>query len=189
MRLGWWLEAIDEVFAGRPPRTHPALSAFADVLRDAQCTQATLHALVDARAKDLDVAPFSSWDELDAYLDATAGGVVRLGLELCGASAPEELVRHAAKAWGCMGLARAEPYWRSRGRSALPPGAATDDMLARARTAYTLTKTLRVAPAAAPALAYVSLTPIYVRALERGGDAPLLARQLTLIRAILTGRL
>jgi hypothetical protein len=41
-----------------------------------------------------------------------------------------------------------------------------------------------------PAFAYVSLTPIYIRAMERGEpDVPLLSRQLRVIRAVLTGRL
>jgi hypothetical protein len=63
-------------------------------------------------------------------------------------------------------------------------------MLVRAKENYALTRTPHIAPAAAPALAYVGLTPLYVRALERArGDPALLARQLTLIRTILTGGL
>lgn len=190
MRLAWWREAAERAAAGSAEEGHPALATFAQAAREARFSKAVLDTLVDARAKDLDADPFADWDELTAYLDATAGGVMRLAAEACGAHAPDELLRQAAIAWGCVGLVRAEPFWRARGRSVFPPGAGVGDMITRAREAYEKARGASIAQDAAPALAYVALTPLYLRALERGERAaPLLSRQLRLLRAVITGRL
>ena len=34
IRLAWWREAVEEIYAGRAVRAHPALSAFAAALRE-----------------------------------------------------------------------------------------------------------------------------------------------------------
>lgn len=190
MRLAWWREAADAAIEGAPSQAHPAVTAFAEAAGKSRFSKPVLDALVDARAKDLDADPFSTWDDLASYLEATAGGVMRLAAEACGARVPEDLVRNAAMAWGCVGLARAEPYWRSRGRSVFPRGAGAKDMLAGAMDAYKRVRGASMEQAASPALAYVSLTPLYVRALERGErEAPLFMRQLRLLGAVVTGRL
>src|SRR5690242_17621826 len=61
IRLAWWAEAVDEVYAGRAPRAHPALEAYAEVLKDAALPRGPLDAMIEARGKDLETAPFESW--------------------------------------------------------------------------------------------------------------------------------
>lgn len=195
IRLAWWAEAIDEIYSGKGARAHPALQAYAAALDETPLPRAALDALIVARNKDFETAPFASWAELDAYLDATAGGVLRLALAAAGevsAPATDDFVEAAGRAWGGVGLARAARFWRARGRAFFPQGHAPGEAVARARAAYDRARVLAKAlPSAAfPAVGYLALTPRYIKTLERGAGAPpLFARQLSLIAASATGRL
>ncbi|HRP11998.1 MAG TPA: squalene/phytoene synthase family protein, partial [Terricaulis sp.] len=151
---------------------------------------------VDARQADLEPAPFATWEDMERYVDKTAGALMRLAVEACGAEASSAahcaFVRDAARAWGFTGLARASGHWHLRGRTLLPPGARLEDLLARARASYDAARPLaRAFPAAAfPAFGYVALVPGYLRALAQGRiDTPLLGRKALLIGASASGRI
>ncbi len=194
IRLAWWAEALEEIAAGKSPRAHPTLDAAASVLRAAPQTLSLWRRLIAARGKDLDAAPFANWSEVEDYLDAAAGGVMRIALVACGVDPNQytPFIAAAAQAWGATGLLRAEPHWRARGRAAIPrAGGVRDDLVAHAHIALAQTRThSRTLPEAAfPALGYVKLAGAYLRAYERGGPPPpLLARQLELVLASATGR-
>jgi phytoene synthase len=191
IRLQWWREAAAEVFAGKTPRAHPVVQAFAAAHAETPFSQDVLGALIDARGADLESAPFLTWSAMDAYLDATAGGLMRLAFAACGVPSADVIVS-AARAWGYAGLMRAGAHWHARGRSFLPPGGDAHAMLDRARAAYAdaREKARGLDALAFPAIGYVALVPGYLRTLERGETSrPLFARQLKLIAASATGRL
>jgi len=189
IRLAWWREALAEIAEGKPARAHPMLQALAR--NDARSP--AWAPLIEARGKDLDAAPFATWSELDDYVDATAGGVMRIGLAACGLAteAHEAFVRAAAQAWGNVGLLRAAPYWRGRGRALLPrEGGTLEELTARAGAAVRETRALSASlpTAAFPAVGYVALASAYLRTLKRrGGERALIAKQLKLIGAAATG--
>jgi phytoene synthase len=189
IRLAWWREAIAEIHAGKPARVHPVLQAYAPVA--AGLPAALWDAMIDARGKDLDAAPFATWDDVDGYLDATAGGVMRIALAACGASVSEILITSAARAWGYVGLLRAAAHWRARGRRLLPEaGGSEADMLGRARVSYEEARKQTIPSEAFPALGYVTLVRGYFGALaKQRTTTQLLTRQLSLIAASATGRL
>lgn len=177
-RLAWWREGFDEIEEGGAGRA-PVLATYRRLasalpLHEWRC-------IIEARAADFEPRPFMTWAESDAYLDATAGGVMRLALAACGASEATS-VRAAALAWGYAGLIRAAPYWAARGRAILPG----EEAAARARAAvcYAEARAQALPAAAFPALGYVALTPTYLR-----GAPLLLQRQLRLVSASLRGRL
>ena len=191
IRLQWWRDAIAEIFAGQTPRAHPIVQAFASAHAETPFAADVLDALIHARPADLDVVPFATWEAVDAYLDATAGGLMRLAFTACGA-APVETIGAAARAWGYAGLMRAGAHWQARGRSFLPPGGDPHAMLERAKAAHAeaRAKAGRLDAMAFPAVGYVALVPGYLRALERGETSrPLLLRQVKLVAASATGRL
>src|SRR6185436_12970188 len=99
IRLQWWREALAEVFEGKPVRAHPALAAIAQAHGQTPLPQHLLEALIDARGRDLDPAPFATYAEIDAYLDATAGNMIRVAAAACGATLDEALIKTAAQAW------------------------------------------------------------------------------------------
>ncbi|MGE0595230.1 MAG: phytoene/squalene synthase family protein [Hyphomonadaceae bacterium] len=188
IRLSWWREAIAEMKQGGPPRGHPTLQALAPLI-DGIDTQ-LVEALIEARLSDAEPQPFADWAALEAYVDATAGNLMRLALALCGMEAGP-YARDAALAWGYSGLLRARPAWRARGRSAPPPGATDADFLQRAWSAHAAARaSTKAAPERAfPAIGYVALAPFYLRRLDRAGPAPLFSRQWRLLRAAASGRL
>lgn len=195
IRLAWWREALAEIADGKAPRAHPALEAYAATQRDAQSVRPLWDLMLDARASDLNPAPFETWTDVEAYIDNTAGSVMRMALRACGdRETIPELVAMASRAWGYVGLMRAASVWQAHGRSVLPRGGGTiDEMRGRAKLSYESAQSRakeHFAAAGFPAIGYVALVPGYLRALEhKRVERPLLARQLTLIAASATGRL
>jgi phytoene synthase len=193
IRLKWWRDGLEEIAQGVIPRFHPALNAICATTPDSAFPR-RLQALADARAADLEPAPFAAWEDMERYIDATTGLLVRLAVDACGVHADAEgaFLRDAARAWGFTGLLRAAGHWRLRGRTLLPPGARVEDLRARARAAYAAAKpAARFMKADAfPAFGYVALAPGYLRALENGRiDTPLMGRKALLIVASATGRI
>ncbi len=187
VRLQWWREALTEMAEGGGPRAHPVLQALAGT----QMAPAIVGALIAAHEQDFVAAPFRAWAGLDAYLDATAGSVMGLAAALCEAAAPEEFIRAAGRAWGALGLLRAEPHWRARGRSFLPQdGGSLAELLQRAQGSYAEARESALASSLFPAVGYLALAPNYARALARGRyETPLFMRQIRLVAAAATGRL
>ena len=148
-------------------------------------------ALIDARHADLEAAPLTNWTAVESYVDATAGGVMRLALSVCGVRLDEAFVAQAARVWGLLGLLRARGAMAMHGHALLPREATLDDALARVSDAHAAARaTLPLIPAEAfPACGYVSLAPAYAKALKQGRNrTPLLFRQFQLIAASATGR-
>ena len=56
IRLAWWREALDEVFAAGPVRAHPVARALAQVVARRDLPRAPLEAMIDARIAVLDEA-------------------------------------------------------------------------------------------------------------------------------------
>ncbi len=220
VRLAWWRDAVSQALDGASsPREHPAIAGFAAAARGAPWRAESFAALFEARAADLQSAPFGSIEQMEVYVGATAGAVMRLAVEACDVAcdgAVEDFVRAGALAWGLTGLMRAEPHWRARGRTMLAgQDCPHSEIIARARSAHAEARQLALKqrtlnsprfdggrranlrsdvlglPSTAfPAIGYVALAPGYLRALERGdGRPPLLARQIRLIGAAATGRL
>lgn len=194
IRLAWWRDAIAELAAGRAPRGHAALEALAAAGVDAADAE-LWRGMVEARAADFEAAPFSSLREMEHYVGATAGALMRLALAACGVrgDAAGLLAVDAGATWGLTGLLRAEPHWRARGRRLMPGEACSHaDILTKAREAHARAAgRLRQLPAQAfAAVGYAALAPAYLDALERGREPPpLFVRQLRLVFAAATGRL
>lgn len=192
MRLAWWRERLEDIACGAPVRAQPALSAFAE----AGLSVGAALAMLEARAADLEAAPFADWAQVERYLQHTAGNVFRLSFEACGVNLDDDAINTLGMAWGFCGLARAEPYWRAQGRRIAPKehvGPLSPALIERARTHYCAARELvsGLEGAAFPAFGYVALAPGYLKRLERahGDHTPLLLRQMRLIGAAATGRI
>jgi phytoene synthase len=191
IRLQWWRDALAEVFDGKSPRAHPVLAAVAQAHHETPLQRDALEALINTRARDLDGAPFATFAEIDAYLEATAGNLLRAALAACRANIDTPIVSAAARAWGYAGLLRAAPHWRAKGRSVLPnEDADPHRMVERARAAFAAARADAISAHAFPAIGYLALTPLYLRAIENGRtERSLFRRQLRLVAASATGRL
>lgn len=138
IRLQWWREAIDEMFAGTP-RRHEVVTALAAAVGGRPALRGHLDAIIDARAADLYDTRFPTLAELEAYAEATSANVIRLALQVLDrATAPDlaEAARHAGIAYALAGLIHALPFHARHNRLFLPDelldrhGLKPDDVLA-----------------------------------------------------------
>ncbi|UPT61342.1 MAG: squalene/phytoene synthase family protein [Hyphomonadaceae bacterium JAD_PAG50586_4] len=190
IRLEWWRRGVEEIAEGKPPRAHPVLAA----LKETGVSLDVLPQIIATRARDLDAAPFATWAALDAYLDGTAGALMRGAIEVCAPGAVEAaqaFVQSGARAWGYTGLLRAAPYWQARGRSVVPRDASIEEMKQRALAAYGASREASRGVPASPfaAIGYVAFVPRYLKALARERDVSLFTRHGALVVASATGRI
>ena len=191
IKLHWWREAIDEILDGCAPRPHPTLLAFDRAVDTAPLSAEHFHQMLEARRSDFDAAPFKSDADLFAYIDGTAGALMRLALEACGVAAEsgpvEDFVKTASVRWALTGMLRSEPVWRARGRALLPAGTKSyfDALKAGAEASHRLSRSLPTA--AFPAVGYAALVRAYLGHEKVRESVPLLERQVRLIAASATG--
>jgi phytoene synthase len=182
IRLTWWSEAIEEIFAGGPVRRHPVVEALAVAVGRRNLARAPLEAMVEARFTDLEPEPLADDAALDGYIDATAGALMALAVAATGGV--EALsVRPAARAWGLAGLLRL----RAAGIERLP--ARWSAQAVKEAVVEALGVARRAAGAlpveAFPCVAYASLAGAYAA----GRNPSELEKRLRLTGAVLTGRL
>jgi len=196
IRLQWWREAIEEIFLGGSVRQNETVEGLAQIVKIYGLDRGKLDALIDARAFDLYDEPMETWDQLVAYLSATAGGLMSLALQITSPGAPvsEEYVRACGIAWGSLGLLRALPLHARRrqmflpqellakhdieletllaGKAGLQLTALVGEILDRSKTELRKARQLMsTRPVEAlPAVLYVGLSGAYTRKIERAGQ-------------------
>lgn len=122
IRLQWWRESIEGIYAGHP-RRHEVVTPLAQAVEACGLTRAHFDRLIDAREADLASDPLGSLEELEAYAEATSSTLVWLVLEILGATdrPAQEAGRHLGVAWALTGLLRALPF-HARARRCYLPG-------------------------------------------------------------------
>jgi phytoene synthase len=130
IRLQWWREAVEGAKAGTP-RSHNVAVALADTFAASAIPAAPFEALIDARSLDAAAETFADLPALEAYLDASSGGLVRLAARLLGASGEiDALARSAGIGLGLTGLLRALPFHAARRKLYLPLDLLVEERLA-----------------------------------------------------------
>lgn len=217
IRLQWWREAMDEVYAGKP-RRHEAVLALAETLRAHDLPRDQFEALIDAREHDFEESPFADMAALEAYADATSGNVMRLAARILGAGAAlDAQARDAGIAYALTGLLRAFPFRAARRNLVLPldllrkMGVNSEDVFAGHNSvalnsvlqeiANAARKRLQAARIPKPGDAFsvlfpAALCPLYLRIMTRSDFDPFrdatdvgpFRRQLAMLGAALRGR-
>jgi phytoene synthase len=179
IRLTWWREALDEIFAGRRVRGHPVAQALAEAVRRRDLPREPLGAMIDARYRELDARPFGHADALK-LAEGTAGRAAEVAGRILGETreAPLAEVRACGGLWALSLLllnGRIDPAEEAVARSEAA------ETLASARTAGRGLLGVAVFPAVAPA----TLADAYLR----GARPSELARRLRLTWAVARGRI
>ena len=173
IRLTWWREALDEIFAGVAVRYHPAAARLTEVVRARNLPRAPLEAMIDGRIDALDAHPMSLEAAVRWSRDVAGSAAWVAGLIL-DPEAPQATTVEAGALWGLYLLA-------SRGK--------VDRVEAATHIARVLpivvVEAARLSPEAFPAVAHVCLA----RTLRGGWTKGPMARRLRLVAATLTGRL
>lgn len=120
MRVQWWRDAIEAVFAGRPP-AHAVAGPLAEAVRRHGLGREPFDRLLDAREGDLDpeVQP-PTLDALVAYAEATSSTLAALGVRVLDADGAAPAACEAGIAWALAGLVRAVPFHARMRRLMLP---------------------------------------------------------------------
>jgi phytoene synthase len=119
IRLEWWREAIDGIYAGTP-RQHEVAEALAAPVARHRLEKAHFEALIEAREQDLEPEVPATLAALEAYAEGTSGELVVLALEILGAGEAEAAGRHVGIAYALAGLLRAVPFHARARRTYLP---------------------------------------------------------------------
>jgi phytoene synthase len=123
MRLQWWRDALEEIAAGSPVRSHEVTQQLAGVL-DASAARA-LDRTVAARRWDIYREPFEDSAHFAEHLDATAGELMWQAVRLLGGhTAVEAEVRATGYGAGLVRFLQAVPELEARGRVPLVDGRA-----------------------------------------------------------------
>ncbi|MEM9012750.1 MAG: squalene/phytoene synthase family protein [Pseudomonadota bacterium] len=164
IRLQWWREVIEEIFAGAPVRRHEVAEALAEVVRAADLPRALLDRMIDAREEEIGG---QHPRPLSPFIEGTAGALMRLSAQAAHGAPDAGLDAMASdlgRAHGIASYLAAQPALMERGLPALPPDeiaalAATGlDSLERAKTSR------RTVPRAAlPALRAAWRAPVRLR--------------------------
>jgi len=182
IRLTWWREALDEIFAGGVTRRHPVVDALAAAVRRRNLARAPLEAMVEVRFTDLEPEALADDAALDAYVDGTAGALMALAVAVT-SGADAHGLRPVARGWALAGLLRLR--WAGVARlperwSDAATRLAVQEALQEGRAAV-----LAAPVAAFPCIAYAALARSYA-----AGRAPSdLERRLRLTAAVLRGRI
>lgn len=175
IRLAWWREAIEELFEGGPPRSHPALEGLAAPLAAGRFDRSALDAMIDARVEALDDPQGLG---AASRLDRTGGAVARLAARRLHETADLSVAGAAGRAWAAAVLVR----------RATRTGVEVDPRLCAA-----LVSDLDAARAGAAALPAASFPAVahatFARAYAAGRTPSELEKRLRLTWAVATGRI
>jgi phytoene synthase len=173
MRLAWWREAVDEIWAGGRVRAHPVAKALAGARRRHDLPRQPLEAMIEARIDALDRASLDLAQGL-GWADAVGGSAAMLATMILDRDAPAEAAIAAGRVWGVVLLVRQGLVDRVAATGWLASG------LSDARR-----EAGRLGVAAFPAVAHATLA----RRLAASGDDFPLGKRLRLLWAVSTGRL
>ena len=121
IRLQWWREALDTVYAGGNPQ-HQVAVALGDAVKRFGLGRSHFDCLIDGRAFDVEDQRPGNLAALESYADATSTPLVSLALEVLAerGAAAHAAGRHIGVAWGLIGQLRATAYLARKRRTFLP---------------------------------------------------------------------
>ncbi|KAB7739646.1 squalene/phytoene synthase family protein [Parvibaculum sedimenti] len=122
IRLQWWRDTVEALSDGEA-RGHETAVALAETRSVAHWPQKELIALIDARERDLDEAPFDSMAELESYAEETSSRLMMLAAQVLAGESTDmaaAAIKSAGVAYALTGLLRALPLHASQGRLYLP---------------------------------------------------------------------
>ena len=185
IRLQWWRDTIDSIYAGTGAMGHPVAEALAAAITAGGLPQQALLDLVTAHEFDLFHDRMPGLTELEAYLGEAYSRLIMMAAMILDREA-------AAKASDCAGLAGVaqglalvlgDPAHRD---PFLPQGMAVSEALGHAenRLAQAMTLLSGLPKPLLPAFLPVSLTGLYLKHIAKHPDKPLavtpLRRQLVI---------
>jgi NADH dehydrogenase [ubiquinone] 1 alpha subcomplex assembly factor 6 len=122
IRLQWWRETVDAIYAGGAVRPHEAAAPLAAAIRGRNLSRAHVDALIAARDLDLAGEAPESLAALEAYAESSSARLICLALEVLGEHGAAAMAagRAVGIAYALSGLLRALPFHARAKRLYLP---------------------------------------------------------------------
>ena len=122
IRLQWWRDNLEAIYAGQPPRRHGVVEPLAAAIRRHKLSRGPFVRLLAARELDLGDEPPASLAALEAYAEDTSADLVELALQVLGERAEAAVAagRSVGIAHALVGLLRAIPFHARSKRLYLP---------------------------------------------------------------------
>jgi NADH dehydrogenase [ubiquinone] 1 alpha subcomplex assembly factor 6 len=206
IRLEWWRETVEGAAKGAP-RNHDVAKGLAALFATGKVSLGDFESLIAARNFDSSAKYFADFAELETYLDASGGGLMRLAARLLGGN--PGAARDAALAYGLTGLLRSLRFHNGRHKLYLPldllralgltpeeffilqhdprMDAAAHQTALRARDYFLAARKAARPGAALPAFLPAALVPLYLKRLGR--EVPVHRKQLALLSAAMRKKL
>jgi phytoene synthase len=185
IRLQWWRDTIESIYAGTGTAGHPVAEALAVAIAAGGLPKQALLDLVTAHEFDLFQDRMPGITELEAYLGEAYSRLIQMAAMILDREAAPKASECAGLAGVAQGLALVLGDPRHRGPY-LPEGMDVAAALGHAenRLAQAMTLLPELPKPVLPAFLPVSLTGLYLKRIAKHPDAPLavspLRRQLTM---------
>ena len=121
MRLQWWRDTLDKIYAGETIK-HEVARPLGAAIAACGIARVAFDPLIDAREFDLDGVPPASLAALLDYAEGTGALLLSIALQITGSLGPiaTEIARLAGTGWALTGLLRAVPFHARQHRLYLP---------------------------------------------------------------------
>ena len=121
IRLQWWREAIEGIYAGTP-QEHQIVLALTDAVEGRNLPCDLFDALIDARAKDLKDVPFTTVADYMDYLEQSSAPLHLLALRCLAVEqdAASECATKVGTAYALVGILRSAPFFFRQNRIPFP---------------------------------------------------------------------
>jgi NADH dehydrogenase [ubiquinone] 1 alpha subcomplex assembly factor 6 len=122
MRLQWWRDTLDKIYAGETIK-HEVARPLGAAIVACGIDRAAFDPLIDAREFDLDGVAPSDLEALLTYAEGTGAPVLAIALQVTGGGldpVAAEIARLAGMGWALTGLLRAVPFHARQHRLYLP---------------------------------------------------------------------
>jgi phytoene/squalene synthetase len=121
IRLQWWREAIEGIYAGTP-RNHEVVLPLEQAVKNTNIAASSFMKIIDARTADIYDENPKTLADFENYLGATSGNLTRIAAEMLGEQ-DEHVLSMAydlGLVWGLTGTIRAIRYHISLNKLSLP---------------------------------------------------------------------
>ncbi len=211
IRLEWWRETVESARKGTP-RSHDVARGLAALFAERGTALQPFEALITAWSWDPVNDRFGDMSSMDAWVDSTSGGLMRMAADILGADPhkSDDITRQAGLAYGLTRLVRALPFHNIRHQLYLSVdlvqarfGGPAEEFFHLDRTDPHVLDVMRFLGlrardyfmearkhrpgAALAAILPAALVPVYLRKMTR--DVPIHRRQMALLSAAMKKRL
>ncbi len=133
IRLTWWQETIDQIYAGDNHKNHEVIQPLADLIRRHKLPKPLFDQLIEARLEDTEEAAPSSLASLVERATAIGSPLIRLNALVLGADDLSSAAKLAGLAVGLTAFVKTIPFDLARGRLRLPTDLLAQRQLSSAR--------------------------------------------------------